>query len=159
MAVIHFPFNKSVMVGRPSACMKFTYSPCKNTESSWLYHLNYIPQRNLGWVAGVQSVTIHGGSLMWWRDSCFRLQNIQKLLEEAWHVPLNASSLLALRAYKTHLFYVWSWHFPLLKEETRVTNFFEVVNNLLLKNTFLSSRINNAHNTSHRKLEIVFSIN
>lgn len=62
-AVTHFPFSKSVMVSRQeqkisSACTKFIYGPCQNTESSQLEHLNYIPHRNLDWVAGVQSVTI-----------------------------------------------------------------------------------------------------
>lgn len=62
-AVTRFPFSKSVMVSRQeqkisSACTKFIYGPCQNTESSQLQHLNYIPHRNLDWVAGVQSVTI-----------------------------------------------------------------------------------------------------
>lgn len=52
-------------------------------------------------------------------------------------VPFTANSLLALRAYKTHLFYV-SWRFPLLKQEMRVTNFLEAVNKLLLENSCFS---------------------
>lgn len=68
-------------------------------------------------------------SLLQWSNSCFRLENIHKTLEEALHDPFTDSSLLVLRASNTQLYPMYGSEkagVSLSVEEMRVSNFSEI---------------------------------